>query len=169
MRVADSNRSTLRRRRLTAPFSSRRQIGVTLVELAAVVVITGILAAVAVPRMFDNRVFQERGYADEIASSVRYARRIAIASGCNVRFTVNAAGYAAAQPSTRCDTAGAWGVAVQSPDRRLISNATPAGVVVGAVLFEFRPTGELLNPVAPLNVGAFTVTVNAATGTVGVS
>src|SRR5687767_7639885 len=133
MAVADVNRMTLRKRRLTAPFSSRGQAGVTLVELAAVVVITGILAAVAVPRMFDNRVFQERGYADEIASSLRYARRIAIASGCNVRVTVNAAGYAAAQPTTRCDTAGAWDVAVQSPDGRLLSNATPAGIVVGAV------------------------------------
>src|SRR5688500_6990929 len=126
MRVADVNRMTLRKRRLTAPFSSRRQIGVTLVELAAVVVITGILAAVAVPRMFDNRVFQERGYADEIASSLRYARRIAIASGCNVRVTVNAAGYSAAQPSIHRDAAGAcagaWDVAVQSPDGRLLSN-----------------------------------------------
>jgi MSHA pilin protein MshC len=167
--VADSNRTTLRKRRLTAPFSSRAQIGVTLIELAVVMVITGILAAVAVPRMFDNRVFQERGYADEIASSLRYARRIAIASGCNVRLTVNAAGYAAVQPSTWCNTAGAWGVAVQSPDRRVLSSATPVGMVVGAAVYEFQPTGELVNPVAPLNVGAFSVTVNAATGAVGVS
>jgi hypothetical protein len=58
---------------------------------------------------------------------------------------------------------------VQSPDRRALSTATPAGIAVGAVMYEFRPTGELVNPVAPLNVGAFSVTVNAATGVVAVS
>jgi MSHA pilin protein MshC len=161
---------TLRRRRPAAPFSFRHraQRGLTLVELAAVVVIVGILAAFAVPRMFDNRVFQERGYADEIAASLRYARRIAIASDCNVRFTVNAAGYAAAQPAVPCVTAGAWSVPVQMPDRRLLTDTTPIGVAVGAAVIEFLPTGELVNPVAALNVGAFSVIVAANTGAVTV-
>lgn len=141
--------------------------GFTLVELVTVLVILGIVAAVAAPRMFDNAVFSERGYADELASSLRYARRIAIASTCNVRFTVNAAGYSAAQ-QTACNPAGAWGVAVQSPDRRALANVTPSGVAVGAAVIEFRDTGRLLNPVAPLNVGAFSVTVDPATGAVTV-
>lgn len=144
------------------------QRGFTLVELVAVLVILGILAAVAAPRFVGTTVFNERGYADEIAASLRYARRIAVASGCNVRFTVNGAGYSAAQPSVRCITAGAWGVAVQSPDRRVLANATPAGVAVGAAVIEFRATGDLVNPVAALNVGAFSVTVNSATGSVTV-
>jgi MSHA pilin protein MshC len=145
-----------------------RQGGFTLVELVVVLVVLGIVAAVAAPRLFDNTVFVERGYADEIAASMRYARRIAVASACNVRFTVNGAGYSAVQPSVRCNTAGAWGVIVQSPDRRFLANATPAGVAVGAVVVEFRASGNLVNPVAPLNVGAFSVTVDAATGAVAV-
>ena len=56
------------------------QRGFTLVELVAVLVILGIVAAVAAPRFVDTAVFTERGYADEIAASLRYARRIAIAS-----------------------------------------------------------------------------------------
>lgn len=142
--------------------------GFTLVELVTVIVIAGIVAAFAAPRFVDTAAFSERGYADEIASSLRYARRLAVSSSCNVRFTVTAAGYGAAQPSTRCNTAGAWGIAVQSPDRALLSNATPAGVAVGAAVIEFRPAGDLVNPVAPFNVGPFTVTVNAATGAVTV-
>jgi len=142
--------------------------GFTLVELVAVLVIIGIVAAVAAPRLFDNAVFTERGYADEIAASLRYARRIAIASDCNVRFTVNAAGYSAAQPTVRCNTGGAWGVAVQSSDRRALANATPAGVAVGAAVIEFRPAGGLLNPAGPVNVGVFSVSVDPATGTVSV-
>ena len=143
------------------------QRGFTLVELVTVLIILGTVTAIAAPRMFDNGIFRERGYADEIATSLRYARRIAVASACNVRFTVNAGGYGATQPTVRCDPAGAYGVNVQSPDRRVLANATPAGVAVGATVVEFRPDGELLNPVAPLNVGAFSVTV-ATTGAVTV-
>ena len=40
--------------------------------------------------------------------------------------------------------------------------------VVGATVIEFRPNGELLAPVAPLNVGAFSVTVDSTTGAVTV-
>jgi len=144
------------------------QRGFTLVELVAVLIILGIVAAVVAPRFVDTAVFSERGYADEIANSLRYARRIAVASGCNVRFTINAAGYSAAQPTVRCVTAGAWGVAVQSPDRRVLADATPAGVAVGAAVIEFRAAGDLVAAVAPLNVGAFSVTVNSATGSVTV-
>ena len=144
------------------------QRGFTLVELVAVLIILGIVAAVAAPRFVDTAVFSERGYADEIATSLRYARRIAVASGCNVRFTVNGAGYSAAQPTVRCVTAGAWGVAVQSPDRTVLANATPAGVAVGAAVIEFRAAGDLVAAVAPLNVGSFSVTVNSATGSVTV-
>jgi MSHA pilin protein MshC len=142
--------------------------GFTLIELVAVLVIMGIVMAVVAPRFFDNATFSERGYADEIAASMRYARRIAVGSGCNVRFTVNAAGYSAAQPTVRCNTAGAWGVAVLSPDRRALANVTPTGVAVGAAVLEFRATGDLVNPVAALNVGAFSVSVDSTTGSVTV-
>jgi MSHA pilin protein MshC len=145
-----------------------RSRGFTLVEVVAVLIIVGIIGAVAAPRLFDTAVFSERGYADEIAASLRYSRRIAVASACNVRFTVNAAGYGATQPTVRCNTAGAWGVNVQSPDRRVLANTTPSGVAVGAAVFEFRPDGELVNPVAPLNVGVFSVAVAATTGAVTV-
>lgn len=144
-----------------------RQCGFTLVEVVAVLVIVGVISAVAAPRLFDNAVFVERGFADELAASVRYARRIAVASSCNVRFTVNSAGYSAVQPTVRCNTAGAWGVNVQSPDRRILTNAPPAGVALGAAVIEFSPNGELVNPVAPVSVGAFSVTV-ATTGAVTV-
>ena len=144
-----------------------RSGGFTLVELVAVLVIIGVVMAVAAPRLFDLAAFNERGFADEIGASLRYARRIAIASSCNVRFTVNAAGYSAAQ-QTACNPANPWAVAVQSPDRRALANAPPTGVALGAAVFEFRAAGDLLNPVAPLNVGAHSVTVNSATGEVTV-
>ncbi|HXU92158.1 MAG TPA: prepilin-type N-terminal cleavage/methylation domain-containing protein [Gallionella sp.] len=63
--------------------SSRNDIpfqrGFTMVELITIMVIAGILAAVAAPRFFDNNVFQSRGFADEVVASLRYAQKIAIA------------------------------------------------------------------------------------------
>jgi hypothetical protein len=99
---------------------------------------------------------------------LRYAQRVAIASECNVRFTVNAAGYSAAQPTAPCLPATGWGTPVQSPDRTLLTNATPTGVAVNAVVFDFNSAGALVNPAGPVNIGVFVVSVNAATGVVTV-
>jgi MSHA pilin protein MshC len=57
----------------------KSQGGFTLVELIMVMVIAGILAAVAAPRFFDTNVFQLRGFADEVQASLRYAQKVAIA------------------------------------------------------------------------------------------
>ena len=51
---------------------------------------------------------------------------------------------------------------------QLLANATPTGVAVNAVVFDFNSAGALVNPVGPVNVGAFVVSVNAATGAVTV-
>ena len=69
--------------------------GFTLIELIASITIVAILATVALPRMPMAEPYLERGYADSLAASLRQARAVAVAIGCNVQFTVNAAGYTA--------------------------------------------------------------------------
>ena len=65
--------------------------GFTIVELIMVMIIVGILAAVAASRFFDNTSFQSRGFADQVQATLRFAQKEAIAQHrfvC-VAFTTN--------------------------------------------------------------------------------
>lgn len=55
------------------------QLGVTIVETTVVIVIAGIIAAIAIPRMVDRRTFDSRAFYDRAQSVVRQAQKVAIA------------------------------------------------------------------------------------------
>ena len=67
------------------------QKGFTLTELVLVMVIMGVLAIVAAPRFFDVQVYNSRASYNDVLSSLRYAQKLAVATGCEVQFSVNAA------------------------------------------------------------------------------
>ena len=67
--------------RRDAPMSHRacqRERGFTLIELIMVIILVGILAVVAVPRL-NTSDFQARGFHDETLALLRYAQKTAIA------------------------------------------------------------------------------------------
>jgi MSHA pilin protein MshC len=56
------------------------------VELVLVSVILSLLSAVALPRFFEGSAFQDRAIHDDIASTLRFAQKMAVATGCPTQF-----------------------------------------------------------------------------------
>ena len=148
----------------------RPRTGFTLVELLACIVIIGVLAAVAGPRFVSYQPFQERGYIDEVAASLRYSQRVAIATGCDVLFTVSAAGYQATQRAAAagiCSAGGAWSVAVTRADGTAVTGAPPSGVVISpstSTQIQFNPQGAPTSAPPTLTVGSFSLRVDSGSG-----
>jgi MSHA pilin protein MshC len=65
--------------------------GFTLVELVVVIALTGIMVAVAMPRFASGDIFETRGDAGLLSSTLRYAQKTAIAQRRDVYAIRNAA------------------------------------------------------------------------------
>ncbi|MFI8740172.1 pilus assembly FimT family protein [Stutzerimonas zhaodongensis] len=142
------------------------QRGFTIVELIMVVVILGIISAVAIPRFFDRKTFDERFYFEEVLSSVRYAQKLAVASGCPVRFVLDGNGYALSYRGSGCTS-------TMGED---YSKLIPSGITLNKGLdITFNSLGCVVANIEELsvcattgtdtaNVGGHVFTVHAATG-----
>ena len=138
--------------------------GFTLIELIASITIIAILAVVTLPHVTAAQPFAERGYADGIAASLRQSRAVAQASGCDVQFTINAAGYQAFQHAaagTHCAAAGAWSMPVQRGNGNSLTEVQPAQVVLAANRqFVFAADGTVAAGPVTINVGPQAITVD---------
>ena len=146
---------------MSARFSGCR--GFTLIELIASITIMAIIAAIALPRFVEPPPFEERGYVETLAASLRQARAVAIASGCAVQFTVNGAGYQALQrdpAATHCATAGAFSTAVRRGDGDVLAASMPTGATLTANRqFVFSRDGRVAGAPYTMTLGSHSVTV----------
>lgn len=135
-------------------------------------VIIGILGAVAGPRFFDNSAFDELAYLDELASSLRYAQKIAVASGCRVRVDIAAAGYSLTQQALQaghCDPADAsFPLPVLLSTGQTMSGSAPSGVTTSpAITIVYDALGRTnLASNQVLTVGPRTILIQADSGLV---
>jgi len=122
----------------SGPVGSDRLDGYTVIELLLVIVLLAILGAVAGSRFFDNAAFDERAYADELAGSLRYAQKVAVASGCRVRADIAASSYSLTQQTPQaghCDSADAsFPLPVRLSTGEVMSGSAPAGIVTTPTL-----------------------------------
>ncbi len=98
-----------------------------MVELILVMVIAGILAAVAVPRMIGRTSFDTRGFADQLAATVRFAQKLAIAQRTDVFVRLTAG------DATLCYDAACATLAPGPGGEKPYTVTAPGGVAIAPV------------------------------------
>lgn len=145
---------------------SRKTSGFTLVELVVTLVIIGALAVVSAPIFFSADNFRRRGFFNETLSAVRYAQKLAVASGCSVSVAVAATGFSVNRAGTEatCNT-GPFNTPVTDPaGSGDFARTAPNGVVLSPATIVFTPLGSTATGDVSITVGGDQFRVWGATG-----
>jgi MSHA pilin protein MshC len=136
-----------------------KEAGFTLVELAVVLAVLGLLAGIVGPRLFRAGEFKARLFADETRAAVRFAQRLAVASGCNVQVTFTASSYELHQ-QTGCSGAS-YVQAVTHPGTGATSylGTAPPGATVSSSVnpLRFDALGRATNASGTVSSASITV------------
>lgn len=146
-------------------------------ELIVTLIVVGIISAYAASRFFDRTSFESFGFFEESISAVRYAQKLAVASGCDIRVTFSGGGYSLHRwvdvPNNSCrfNSPGASLVAVTRPGGGIFSAQAPDGVAVTSAQFVYDPLGvprttggNVIGGESTINIGGRTLSVAPHTG-----
>jgi MSHA pilin protein MshC len=151
--------------------------GFTLVELVMILIVVGVLAVAAVPRLLHRETFDARSYFDQVQAMLRYAQKIAIAQRRNVFVRLDGASAALCfdnnfvngceaddrvpAPAGRNSGRDAT-LAACSGSETWFCEAAPADIASTAANFYFNALGKPFNPADVAPVSSFTGTLDIA-------
>jgi MSHA pilin protein MshC len=148
-----------------------KETGVTLVELVMVIVMLGILSATALPKFFEKNTFAERAFFSDTLSAIRFAQKLAIATGCNVQVSIASNSYSLNRQgdssSLSCPGGSTYTLAVPHPSSGASSyTGSESGITLtsSASSFVFDPVGSASADVTLTVNGTKTISVIAKTG-----
>jgi MSHA pilin protein MshC len=157
------------RRRVRGGVPGRAR-GFTLIELIMVMVMLGVLAVFAAPRVFNRNDFEARGFHDQTLGVLRFAQKTAIAQrrAVCVTFTINSLTLTIANAEAVATCTNALNGPTGLPTLTAPANVTYATTPVA---FRFDGLGQPLtgtNTPAPRTINVVnatgTISVEAATG-----
>ena len=150
--------------------SIRSKFGFTLVELVTVIVLLSVLSVLALSRLGGVSGFERRAYFEEVVNALRYAQKLALSTGCNVRVDVTSSSYRLRQATT-C-TASTFDRNVVNPANRTVAYqnlSPPDGITISpAASMTFTPQSSVtgLSGDTVFSVGSLQFTVFQNTGLV---
>lgn len=156
---------------LWQPSRRPHQRGFTLIELIMVIVMLGVLAVFAAPRIFNSNDFNARGFHDETLAFLRYAQKTAIAQRRTVcvAFSQSAPAsakltIASAAASNVCDTS------LTGPNKSCVGGPTgPQGCITAASGVSYSASPATLKFDGLGQPAAASLTVRVANSDVAIS
>ena len=153
--------------------------GFTLIELIVVLILVGVLSLYAASRFFSTTSFDQAGFTQQSLAAIRYAQKLAIASGCDIRLTFTATSIDLHSwidtTNNRCDAAApsATITPVSQPGDGNFSIQAPTGITLTAssaafyfdrIGIPFSTAGTKLAVETTVDVGTETISVAPETG-----
>jgi len=138
--------------------------GFTIIELVTVLVIIGIITAVALPRFFSADSFNDRGFYSEVINAMRYSQQLAVAINCNTRVVLNNSTYTVTldDDSSNCP-ANSFTTPARDPVTGQAGFTGTSNVTTSNATVTFDALGAIASDTS-ITVGGYAFCVHATTG-----
>lgn len=134
-----------------------------------VIVLLGILSATVLPKFFDVSSYKQQAFFDDTLNAVRYAQKLAVATGCKVQVSVSANAYTLNSPADRsqCANSPTFSQAIRNPGTgaaTYIGSETGVTLTSTSATFNFDALGRASADVTLTVAGSKTIVVVSSTG-----